>query len=95
MSKNMSRNIIYFRQMATAIPVFVDHCKNVEIYKRCKAMRRLGLDVVVDHIVPLNHPYVCGLHWDGNLQIIPHHVNRAKSNKYWPDQWEEQLTFNF
>jgi 5-methylcytosine-specific restriction endonuclease McrA len=39
----------------------------------------------VDHIIPLNHPLVCGLHvWD-NLQILTKSANRSKRNKFDPD----------
>ena len=90
-SSNMRRNIIYFKRMAQATPVFVDYSLNVSIYKKCKELRKAGFDFVVDHVVPLNHPYVCGLHWHGNLQLILHHENQKKSNLYWPDMWCEQL----
>lgn len=43
---------------------------------------------VLDHIVPLNHPYVCGLTVPENFQIVPYAVNAAKSNKWFPDQVE-------
>jgi hypothetical protein len=39
----------------------------------------------VDHIVPLKHPLVCGLHVEHNLQLIPKSLNSAKGNRYWPD----------
>lgn len=45
-----------------------------------------GVPHVVDHCVPLNHPRVCGLHVDWNLQPIPKGANGAKSNYWNPDQ---------
>lgn len=39
----------------------------------------------VDHIVPLQHPLVCGLHTDANLSVIPMLENSAKGNRRWPD----------
>jgi hypothetical protein len=42
----------------------------------------LGEKWVVDHIVPLTHPLVCGLHVEANLRVVPHRVNAAKGNSF-------------
>ena len=42
----------------------------------------------VDHIVPINHPLVCGLHTEDNLQIVTANYNHFKSNYFWPDMPE-------
>lgn len=47
-----------------------------------------GVEHVLDHIVPLSHPYVCGLTVPWNLRIVTRAQNAAKSNKWHPDQLE-------
>lgn len=49
-----------------------------------------GVQHSVDHIVPINHPLVCGLHCPENLRIVPLAENIRKSNNWWPDMWGEQ-----
>lgn len=44
-----------------------------------------GVQHSVDHIVPLNHPLVCGFHRIANFEILPLADNVRKSNNHWPD----------
>lgn len=50
-----------------------------------------GVQHSVDHIVPLAHPLVCGLHCPANLRVLPLVENLAKGNQHWPDMWGEQM----
>lgn len=47
-----------------------------------------GVKHNVDHIVPLNHPRVCGLHVHWNLRAIPAAPNMSKGNYWCPEQIE-------
>lgn len=38
----------------------------------------------VDHILPLNHPLICGLHVESNLQVISKTKNTNKGNDFIP-----------
>ena len=41
-----------------------------------------GIPHDVDHIVPLQHPRVSGLHCLANLQILPRRENQSKNNRF-------------
>jgi 5-methylcytosine-specific restriction endonuclease McrA len=53
------------------------------IYKYCAALRSVGLDYEVDHIVPMQGKTVSGLHVPWNLQILTASENAAKGNRLW------------
>jgi hypothetical protein len=61
---------------ALATPAWYDADEVRYIYALAKEK---GLHV--DHIVPLKHPLVCGLHVQDNLRCIPKELNLWKSNK--------------
>lgn len=61
----------------------------VRIYMASAIMTELtGIRYVVDHIVPLSHPLVCGLHTHTNMWVITADENSRKGNMVWPDMPE-------
>ena len=53
-----------------------------EIYDlACRRTLLTGLSWHVDHIVPLKNKFVCGLHVENNLRVIPWQENIRKSNR--------------
>jgi hypothetical protein len=65
------------KRVKTATPPWADKQEIKYIYSLA-AERGL----VVDHIVPLNHKLVCGLHVPDNLRCIPVNMNATKGNKF-------------
>lgn len=41
-----------------------------------------GIAWELDHVIPVAHECVCGLHVETNLQVIPKTLNVKKSNKH-------------
>lgn len=69
-----------------ASPKWADSKKILEVYKQRESItKETGVMHHVDHIVPLQGKYVCGLHVDNNLRIIPALENIVKSNKFIED----------
>lgn len=54
------------------------------VYKECRRLNKDGSGELycVDHIVPLTHPDVCGLHAPQNLTILTKLDNNRKHNKF-------------
>lgn len=69
----------------TATPAWADKEEIKHIYKLA---REHGM--AVDHLVPLNSDFVCGLHTADNLRCIHPLANSIKGNRHWPDMWGAQ-----
>ena len=71
---------LYTRRLKQACPLWADKDAIQDVYLEAQY-----LQLEVDHIIPLKHPLVCGLHvWD-NLQLLSRSENAKKSNKFSQD----------
>ena len=67
-----------------ALVPWADNTKIKKIYSdAARLTAETGIQYDVDHIVPLKHSLVCGLHWEGNLRVITRKENSLKSNKFY------------
>ena len=80
----VANKALYFAKYAArraaklnATPPWVDHAALVAIYEKSRALK-----LEVDHIIPLKHRLVCGLHVPWNLQLLPMIANRQKHNSF-------------
>lgn len=68
-----------------ATPPWADLQAIQRIYKKAADLsKKTGVKFHVDHLVPLAHPLVCGLHCEANLHVLPGALNVAKSNAFHP-----------
>lgn len=65
-----------------ATPPWAKRDEMQKIYQDAANMRKLGMDVHVDHIIPLQGKLVSGLHCTENLRIIYAALNLKKGNKF-------------
>lgn len=69
-----------------AIPVWANLEKIEAMYRAARDITvETGIVHHVDHIVPLQSKWVCGLHCEANLEVIVGTDNQRKSNRRWPD----------
>lgn len=72
----------------SATPAWADQAAILAVYAEAERLTlEAGVLHHVDHIVPLKHPLVCGLHIASNLRAIPASENMKKGNRHWPDMW--------
>jgi hypothetical protein len=77
----------YIVAVAMSAPPWVDRKALRRLQTEARRLTRVtGRQHVLDHIVPITHPYVCGLTVPWNLRVVPEAVNRWKGNKWSPDQ---------
>lgn len=91
-----SRRKTYIRQMVLSTPAWVNRSVLKAMQQDARRLTATtGTLHVIDHIVPLNHPRVCGLTVPWNLRVVPHHVNSAKGNKFRTCWCPEQKEFSY
>ena len=66
-----------------SMPPWADRKAIQNIYIEARRLTaETGIKYEVDHIIPSNHPLVCGLHVEFNLQILTEFENISKNNKF-------------
>jgi 5-methylcytosine-specific restriction endonuclease McrA len=64
-----------------ATPKWADMDAIEGMYQVCGLFRRIGINLHVDHIIPLNSKKASGLHVAENLQLLLAHDNLRKKNR--------------
>lgn len=77
----------YISQVILSCPPWVDLKELRALQAEARATtERTGHLHVLDHIVPLNHPLVCGLTVPWNLRVLHWKANGSKGNSWCPHQ---------
>lgn len=76
--------------------MFLDELKS--IYQKAQDLsKKTDVQYQVDHIIPLTHNDICGLHVPWNIQILTESENRSKKNKfdgtYSNESWKEMTSY--
>jgi hypothetical protein len=88
MDRVVARNIQRLQRIKRATPQWADKLAIQDVYVLARVLsREIGLQLDVDHVVPLNGKLVSGLHCESNIQLLPKKENQMKSNTFqevWP-----------
>lgn len=73
------------KKLKQATPKWVDPTEIRRVYQECVRLSGdTGIEMTVDHIIPISNPKVCGLHVPGNLKVVSRTYKKAKGNKFNP-----------
>jgi hypothetical protein len=79
-----AKELLRYTGRVNATPPWAKQIEIGRIYDRAAQLTAdTGIPHEVDHVIPLRHKLVCGLHCEANLQVITKAANGAKSN-IWP-----------
>lgn len=87
LAKVYANNAKYRASLRGATPSWVDKEAIAGMYQLAAIFNSTGINLHVDHIVPLKSKHVCGLHTEDNLRLLPATENITKGNRYWDDMW--------
>lgn len=81
--RTVSYSAIRGRQRRLATPRWADRDAIKEMYRKAgERTKTTRVQHCVDHIVPLIHPLVCGLHVHYNMRVITGSANSSKGNRF-------------
>jgi hypothetical protein len=85
-AKRNATSRVYDLKKSYAMPGWADKEAIERFYVEAREMTiRTGVKHQVDHVIPLKHKLVCGLHVPANLQVITATENLRKKNSFNPD----------